>query len=159
MTLRSPLKKARGLGSAKEGSHHWWMQRVTAVALIPLGIWFVVSVIRMMEAPEGVIHALHSPAQAVAMILFIGVALIHGSLGVQVVIEDYVSCKCARTILITLVKFTSIFLAILATLSVVYFHVNGGVRDWDMNDYKGTHEVPAMHQTHVNADTKHSEQV
>src|ERR1700754_1483257 len=89
--LRSPLGRARGLGSAKEGVHHWWAQRVTAVALIPLTIWFVVSVVRMASGRTDFGFWLDSPVNAAALILFIAVAYHHAALGMQVVLEDYVS--------------------------------------------------------------------
>jgi len=66
--LRSPLGRARGLGSAKEGLHHWWAQRVTAVALIPLTVWFVVSIIRMANGHTEFDMWLSSPVNAAALV-------------------------------------------------------------------------------------------
>src|SRR5690606_5979046 len=85
MGLRTPLGRVRGLGSAKEGSHHWWMQRVTAVALVPLTLWFVASLLCL----AGADHApaadwLASPLTAVLMLLLIVATFHHLQLGVQV---------------------------------------------------------------------------
>jgi succinate dehydrogenase / fumarate reductase membrane anchor subunit len=89
--LRTPLSRARGLGSAKEGVHHFWAQRITAVALIPLVVWFAISLIMMSGADYAVVRAwIGSPLVMVLLILTIGIGLHHGQLGMQVVIEDYV---------------------------------------------------------------------
>lgn len=94
MSLRSPLGHARGLGSAKDGTQHFWMQRVTAVALIPLVLWFVFSVARLQVADFAEAKWwVGYPAVAVTLVLFIGAALYHSMLGVQVVIEDYVGSE------------------------------------------------------------------
>src|SRR5471030_1168139 len=88
--FRSPLSRARGLGSAKEGVHHWWMQRVTAIALIPLVVWFAISLIMLSGADFAVVRAwIGSPLVMVLLPLTIGVGLYHGQLGMQVVWEDY----------------------------------------------------------------------
>ena len=90
MDRRTPLARARGLGSAKEGVHHWWMQRLTAIALIPLVVWFAVSLIMLSGADLTTVRAwIGSPLAMVLLILTIGVGLHHGQLGMQVVWEDY----------------------------------------------------------------------
>jgi len=89
--LRSPLGRAIGLGSAKEGVEHWWSQRITAVALVPLSLWFVASLIGHLGADYAVAIAwLRSPIPATAMALIVIAVFTHMALGVQVVIEDYV---------------------------------------------------------------------
>lgn len=106
MSYRSPLGRARGLGSAKEGTHHFWMQRVTAVALIPLTLWFVFSMARLPAADfEAVRWWVAAPSVAVALILFIACALYHSTLGVQVVIEDYVAAEGKKIVALLLSKF------------------------------------------------------
>src|SRR5262245_42008023 len=88
---RTPLSRARGLGSAKEGVHHWWAQRITAVALIPLVVWFAISLIMMSGAEYAAVRAwIGSPVVMVLLTLTIVIGLHHGQLGMQEVIEDYV---------------------------------------------------------------------
>src|SRR5882762_3994576 len=89
--MRSPLGRAIGLGSAKEGVEHWWRQRLTAIALVPLGLWFVISVLAHIGGSRDQLALwLGSPIPAILMIVMIGVVFYHAALGVQVVIEDYV---------------------------------------------------------------------
>ena len=89
--LRSPLGRAIGLGSAKEGVEHWWSQRITAVALVPLSLWFVAALIGHLGADYAVAVAwLRSPIPATAMALTVIAVFAHMALGMQVVIEDYV---------------------------------------------------------------------
>ena len=91
MSLRTPVARARGLGSAKEGLHHWWVQRVSAVGLIPLSIWFVASVVGLAGADHAAVAAwLGNPVVAVLMVLLVAAALYHAQLGMQVVYEDYI---------------------------------------------------------------------
>lgn len=91
MSFRTPLSKVEGLGSAHSGVEHFWRQRVTAAALIPLSIWFVVAMLGLVGADrDTVIAYLHQPLHAVLMILFILATLMHMTLGIRVVIEDYV---------------------------------------------------------------------
>jgi succinate dehydrogenase / fumarate reductase membrane anchor subunit len=98
--------KARGLGSAKEGTHHFWVQRVTAVALIPLTLWFVFSLARLPVADfDAVTWWVHAPSVAVALVLFLACALYHSMLGVQVVIEDYVAAEGTKIVALLLSKF------------------------------------------------------
>lgn len=126
MSLRSPLGRARGLGSAKEGVHHWWVQRVTAVALIPLTLWFVVSVILLAGAGHGEIVAwLSSPVSAGLMILLLIATFWHAALGLQVVIEDYVHHEGCKVALLLLAKGLLALLAIVSLLSVVKLMLQG----------------------------------
>ena len=89
--MRSPLARARGLGAARTGSAHWWAQRVTALALVPLTLWFIWSVIRLTGEPREVMVAwLSSPLPLVLMLALVIATFHHLQLGLQVVIEDYV---------------------------------------------------------------------
>jgi succinate dehydrogenase / fumarate reductase membrane anchor subunit len=124
--MRSPLGNARGLGSAKEGLHHWWAQRVTALALIPLTIWFVASLIHLAHGEPGAFYEwLLNPCDATAFILFIAVGFHHGVLGMQVVLEDYVSDHGTRTAAVLLTKFIGYGLAALAIVSTLIVTMGG----------------------------------
>ena len=116
--LRSPLNRARGLGSAKSGVHHFWMQRLTAVALIPLVIWFAVSLVMLSGADYGMARSwLSSPFVMVLLILTICIGLYHGQLGIQVVIEDYVHNDGVKLALIVAVKFIAVFFGLAAIVA------------------------------------------
>ncbi len=118
--MASPLKIAKGLGSAKTGLHHWWLQRLTAIALIPLTIWFVTIIAFINEADyQKSIELISQPFNGTLLILFIIVGFWHSQLGMQVVIEDYVSQKLRRIILIILMKFFFCFTAVLSIISVL----------------------------------------
>lgn len=106
MSYRSPLGHARGLGSAKSGTHHFWVQRVTAVALVPLTLWFVLSLARLQTADyDALIWWAQAPSVAVTLALFLGCAIYHSMLGVQVVIEDYVAGEGKKIVALLLSKF------------------------------------------------------
>lgn len=120
MSLQSPLGRARGLGSAKEGAGHWIAQRVTAIFLIPLTLWFVVSVIGLSHADYAAVKAwMGGTANASLMILTILTALYHAHLGTQVVIEDYVHCECKRVAALVASKLVIAFLAVFLTVSIL----------------------------------------
>ena len=120
MELRSSLGRVRGLGSAKEGVRHWWAQRVTAIALVPLSIWFVVAVISLMGADYTEYQAwIGQFGNALLMILTTLVLFYHGYLGMQVVIEDYVHGEGARVITLLFFKFVLAALAVSCVLAVV----------------------------------------
>ncbi|MGD1953762.1 MAG: succinate dehydrogenase, hydrophobic membrane anchor protein [Sphingomonadales bacterium] len=90
MSLKTPLGHVRGLGSAKSGTHHWWLQRVTAIGMLLLMIWFVVSLIGLRGASfEEATAWISQPLVSVIMLVLIGTAFYHMRLGIQVVIEDY----------------------------------------------------------------------
>jgi len=120
MSLRSPLSQARGLGSAKDGVHHWWMQRLTAIALIPLSLWFAFSIARYHVADYNtMILWLHNPYVAVALVLFFIASFYHAALGVQVVIEDYVASEWLKISSIVLVKLALFALAAASVFAVL----------------------------------------
>jgi succinate dehydrogenase / fumarate reductase, membrane anchor subunit len=110
--MRTPLGRVRGLGSAKEGVEHWWMQRLTAVALVPLTLWFVYAMVALTGADHAsVVNWFVRPRNAVLMILLVVATFHHGQLGLQVVIEDYVHSERAKLAAILIVKFAAVLLA------------------------------------------------
>ena len=120
MSLQTPLAKARGLGSAKQGTHHWWYQRVTAVLLIPLSLWFMVTLLSMLSMDHAVVSQwLHSPVNAALLIALIISLFYHAQLGMQVVIEDYITSEWQKIACIILVKFLALFAGLVSTLAIV----------------------------------------
>ena len=119
-SMSTPLSRARGLGSAKSGLHHWWHQRVSAVAMVGLVSWMVVLLFSLADADYlTALNTLAHPVNATVMVLFVAVGLWHASLGLQVVLEDYVANEGVRLIAILAVKMAASVTAILAILSVL----------------------------------------
>ena len=124
--LRTPLSRARGLGSAKQGVHHWWAQRITAVALIPLVTWFAISLIMLSGADYAVVRAwIGSPAVMVLLTLTIVIGLHHGQLGMQEVVEDYVHSEGMKLALIVLLRFTAVFFGLAAIVAILRIGFGG----------------------------------
>ena len=124
--LRTPLARARGLGSAHAGLHHWGMQRLTAIALVPLVVWFAVSLVMMSGADYGVGRAwIGSPFVMVLLILTIVVGLHHGQLGLQVVIEDYIHGEGRKLALILLVRFVAVLSGLAAVVAILRIGFGG----------------------------------
>lgn len=118
--LRSPLGRARGLGSARAGSHHWWVQRLTAVALVPLTIWFVLSLFgRLGDSRAEVITWMQSPVTIVLMLALIVATFHHLQLGLQTVIEDYVHEDRTRLTAMLAMKAACVLLALACLISVL----------------------------------------
>jgi succinate dehydrogenase / fumarate reductase membrane anchor subunit len=118
--LRSPLGRARGLGSARAGSRHWWSQRLTAMALVPLTLWFIYSVIHLSGVPhQAVIGWMSSPLTLGLMLALIVATFHHLQLGVQVVIEDYVHDERYKIGGVLAVKALSVLLALMCIVSVL----------------------------------------
>ncbi len=120
------MHKTKIAPSTKTGAHHWLMQRVTALALIPLIIWLAVSFVQIAQDPQGYMPVFFAyPFNAVMGILLISTALYHGSLGMRVIIEDYVSCKFKMHLFIIIVHFISFATAVAAVISILRLHLVG----------------------------------
>lgn len=129
--LRSRLGRVKGLGAAHSGVGHWWLQRVTAVALIPLTIWFVAALLTVLLSPNvlKVAEYFSSPLHAILMVLFLLAMFLHAKLGLQVVIEDYVHQPFAKYFLLlfnTFFCFAAAAISILAVLKLHFLDVAAG---------------------------------
>jgi len=112
VSLRSPLGKVLGTGSAKQGTHHWWAQRLTSVALVPLSVWFVVSLLSLPSHDHATVVAWMGQSwTAVLLVLLVLVGAWHSQLGLRVVVEDYVHGAPARTVTLVLLMFAHVLLA------------------------------------------------
>ena len=122
--MRSPLGRALGLGSAKEGVEHWWLQRITAAALVPLSVWFIIAIIRLVGADiETVRDWVSTPMSAILLVLLLIATFWHASLGLQVVIEDYVHTPLTKLGLVIVVRlgcFAFAVAGIFAVLSMAF---------------------------------------
>ena len=118
--MKSPLNQVLGLGSAKEGPSHWWSQRVTAVALVPLGLWFVLALPGLdLGAHAELVAWIRDPLTAVLLCLFVGCVTYHSWLGIQVVVEDYVGGKSAKIVVLLLSAFAHAFLLAACLYSIL----------------------------------------
>ena len=118
--LQTPLRRVRGFGSAKNGTHHWWMQRVTSITLLPLTIWFAFSIAARAGAPwEVMAEWIGRPFNAVLLVVFIAIGFYHSASGLQVVVEDYVRPDRAVMFINLALKSVLLLLGLLAALSVV----------------------------------------
>ena len=125
-SLRTPLAQARGLGSAKGGTHHFWLQRLTAIALVPLTVWFALTVASLATVDlPAVVTWMKSPLSALLMLSFLLAGFWHMKLGLQVVIEDYVHSEWRKVTCLILNNLISMFLALAATLAVLKMLLGG----------------------------------
>ena len=126
MSLRSPLGQVLGHGAAKAGVHHWWVQRLTAVALVPLAVWFVVSVLSLPTLSYPAVSAwMGEPWTAVLLILFVLSAAWHSQLGVRVVIEDYVHGRGMRTVALALLTYLHVLAAAAGVFAIIKVALGG----------------------------------
>ena len=124
--LRSPLAQIKGLGTSPDGTHHFWIQRLTALALIPLTLWFCFSIALLPNADYLAVSTwLQSSFNAVMMILVILISFHHAQLGLQVIFEDYIAHTAYRLITILCIKFISYFMMIMGVYSILKIALGG----------------------------------
>jgi succinate dehydrogenase / fumarate reductase membrane anchor subunit len=120
MSLRSPIGRVLGHGAAKDGLGHWWSQRVTSVALVFLGLWFLSVLLRLENLSYPFVTAwLAQPVNAVLMTLLVATAVYHSQLGVQVVVEDYVTGKGTKIVTMLLLNFLHVALGALGIFAIL----------------------------------------
>lgn len=120
MSIRTPLAHVRGLGTAKDGTHHWWLQRVTSVALVPLVLWFVIALLGVSHADyETFQHWLSHPFNAGVMIALLAAMFYHANLGMQVIYEDYVRPEGAKVVAVLVTQFVLFLLGAISIVAVL----------------------------------------
>ncbi len=125
-SLRSPLAVVLGRGSAKDGVHHWWVQRLTSVALVPLTVWFVVSILSLPALDRATVAAWMGQLwTAVFLVLLVLTAAWHSQLGVRVVVEDYVHGNGAKALTLVLVTFFHVVVAAAGVLAILKVALGG----------------------------------
>ncbi len=117
--LRTPLSKVKGLGSAKEGTTHFWRQRMTALLLIPLVLWIGFSLAALPVDHATLVGWIQQPWVSVALILLIITTFYHAQLGLQVVIEDYISSHSRRTATLLVSNLSCLLLGTIGVVSVL----------------------------------------
>ncbi len=119
-SLRTPLRRVAGLGSAKGGVHHWWWQRLTSIALVPLTIWFTVSILSLPSLDHLTLVAwLAQSWTALLLIVLVLVAAYHSQLGIQVIVEDYVRGSGMKTLILVTTTFVHGLLAVAGVFAVL----------------------------------------
>lgn len=120
MNLRAPIARARGLGSAGSGTGHFWAQRLTALALAPLLVWFIISIVGLVGASHAeVVSWVARPFNAVLLITMMGVLFWHSMLGMQVIVEDYIHAGWLKIGTLVALKFAHVLLAVTAVYAVL----------------------------------------
>lgn len=126
MSLRSPLRRVLGTGTARSGVHHWWVQRLTSVALVPLSIWFVVSLLALPSLDHATVSAwMGGSWTALLLMLFVLVAAWHSQLGVRVVVEDYVHTAGLKSVILVSVTFAHVLLGAAGVFAVLRVTLGG----------------------------------
>jgi succinate dehydrogenase / fumarate reductase membrane anchor subunit len=119
-SLRSPLGLVSGLGSAKGGAHHWWLQRLTSIALVPLSIWFTVSMLSLPSLDHvTVVSWMAQSWTALLLIVLVLVATYHSQLGVRVVVEDYVHNNGMKTLTFVILTFAHALVAVAGVFAIL----------------------------------------
>ena len=117
--LRTPLARVKGLGSAKDGTHHFWHQRLTALLLVPLALWIGFGIAALPPGYDELHAWIGQPLVTVGLVLLIATTFYHAQLGLQVVIEDYVSSHARRTVVLLLSNLLCLLFGIVGVVSVL----------------------------------------
>ncbi|MBI1273066.1 MAG: succinate dehydrogenase, hydrophobic membrane anchor protein [Alphaproteobacteria bacterium] len=127
-SMRTPLARVRGIGSAKSGARAWMAMRLSALALIPLSLWFAGSLVWCVQAGDraAVTEWLHNPVSAGLMILLLAAGFHHGAAGIKEVIEDYVHCEVTKTASFVAIKLGAVALALAGVLAVLKIFLGAG---------------------------------
>ncbi len=124
MDMRTPLSRVKGLGSAKEGTHHFWHQRLSAVALVPLSLWFMYSMVNLGGAEHAaVVSWMGQTHVAVLLISFVLSLFYHAQLGMQVVVEDYMHVEWQKVTGLIVVKFIAVIAGLTSILSILNIYL------------------------------------
>lgn len=120
MSLMSPLNRVLGLGAAKGAAEHWWLQRLTAVALLPLGLWFALTLLTLPSFDHATVFAwIREPLTSILLILLVAAIGYHSALGVQVVVEDYVTSKALKVAALMASTLAHVGLSVAAVFAVL----------------------------------------
>jgi succinate dehydrogenase / fumarate reductase membrane anchor subunit len=119
-SLRSPLGRVVGLGAARNGTHHWWLQRLTSIALVPLAIWFTISILSLPSLDHVTVLAWMGQSwTALFLVLFVLVATWHSQLGIRVVVEDYLHGSGTKTLTLVIVSFIHVLVGAAGVFAVL----------------------------------------
>ncbi len=125
-SLVTDLARARGLGASHTGTEHWWAQRLTSIALVPLSLWFIFSLVRLAGADYATVKTwLSQPLSATLAILLVAITFHHAAAGMEVIFEDYIHTKPAKLVTIIVVKFAAVVGAVICILSVLKLALGG----------------------------------
>ena len=120
MSLQTPISRVRGLGSAKEGTHHWTAQRLTAIVLAPLSLWLIYTLVFITGADYAAVTVwLQETMNAALLLLFLFALYYHAQLGVQVVIEDYINTEWQKITCLIVIKFLALLAGLSASIAVL----------------------------------------
>ncbi len=122
---RTDAKRVQGLGSAHSGTHHFWVQRMSAIAIAPLSVWFMAKLLTVLTASNAgaVAHWFQSPVNALLMALFSVAMFVHARLGLQVIIEDYVHCETKKIALLMLNSTANLVLGVASLFAIAHLHL------------------------------------
>ena len=124
--MRSQLGRVRGLGAGRSGTGHWWAERLTAVALLPLTLWFVYAVLHLAGAPRhAVAHWAGNPLNAALLAALVIATFRHAQLGLQAVVDDYVHDETAHMAALLLIRGAAALLGLVALMAVLKLAVSG----------------------------------